>query len=114
MKGKVALFAALLALASCTSRGPLTPPSPPSGIDSLLGQARQLEQSGDLTQAIALTERAVRIEPRNARAWHQLARLYQARGDTAKARQFARRSIQFAGEDKALIKANQRLIDSLD
>ena len=113
MKTRLILLMAVTALASCSSRGPLTPALPPSGIDALLGQARQLEQSGDLTQAIALAERAVRIEPRNARAWHQLARLYRDQGDEARARQFARRSIQFAGEDKALIKANQRLIDSL-
>ncbi len=47
-------------------------------------------------RAIAQVERTVRIEPRNVYAWHKLATLQLAAGDSNKAEQFARRSNQFA------------------
>ncbi len=79
----------------------------------LLAQADTLQQSGDLSGAIAQIERAVRIEPRNAYAWHRLATLQLAAGDLNRAEQFARRSNQYAAGDRELIEANQKVMDEV-
>ena len=104
-------IALALALGACTSTGPVSEPkaSGPSAV--LLAQANTLEQAGDVDKSIALVERAVRIEPRNAFAWHRLAKLYFALVEYGKAEQFARRSIQFAAGNKRLIEDNQQLIE---
>lgn len=79
----------------------------------LLAQADTLQQSGDLSGAIAQIERAVRIEPRNAYAWHRLATLQLTAGDLNRAEQFARRSNQYAAGDRELIEANQKVMDEV-
>ncbi len=79
----------------------------------LLAQAETLQQGGDLSGAIAQIERAVRIEPRNAYAWHRLATLQLAAGDLNRAEQFARRSNQYAAGDRELIEANQKVMDEV-
>ncbi len=111
MRAGLTLMIITLLLGGCSSMGPTTtaPGSGPAQV--LLQQAQALKQQGQLDRAIALTERAVRIEPRNAYAWYELALLYSAQGEHAKANQFAHRSIQLANENQALIRANQRLIE---
>lgn len=91
-------------------------PSQPAGTGpaaELIAQADTLQQSGDIHGAIARVERAVRLEPRNAHAWHRLATLHFASGDLNKAEQFARRSNQFAAGNRALIDANQQLLEEV-
>ncbi len=79
----------------------------------LLAQAETLQQSGNLSGAIAQVERAVRIEPRNAYAWHRLATLQLAAGDLNRAEQFARRSNQYAAGNRELIEANQKVMNEV-
>jgi len=50
---------------------------------------------GDNEQAIALIERALRIEPDRAELWIDLARLHLDEGDAAGAEQFARKALLF-------------------
>jgi len=73
--------------------------------------ARSDAASGRLVQAAATLERALRIEPRNPRLWHELARVRLRQGDTAQAANLAARSNSFAGNDAALRSANQSIID---
>ena len=112
MRAGLTLIIITLLLGGCSSMGPTTtaPGSGPAQV--LLQQAQVLKQQGQLDRAIALTERAVRIEPRNAYAWYELARLQLAAGHQAKAEQFAHRSNQLAGNDPQLREANRRLIEA--
>lgn len=70
--------------------------------DTLLAQANAKAASGDTQQAIAVLERAVRLQPRNAHAWMRLSELYLEQGDYHKAEQFAGRVQQFAGDNREL------------
>lgn len=60
--------------------------------------------------AAAALERALRIEPRNPRLWHELGRLKLQEGDYRQAASMAARSNTWAGTDKILRAANWRLI----
>ena len=53
---------------------------------------------------------ALRIEPRNARLWHELARVRLKQGQFAQAENVAARSNSWAGDDRALRAENWRLI----
>jgi Flp pilus assembly protein TadD len=95
-----------------------TPPPPETptarenvAIAGLMESARSDAASGRLVQAAATLERALRIEPRNPRLWHELARVRLRQGDTAQAANLAARSNSFAGNDAALRSANQSIID---
>ena len=77
----------------------------------LMESARNDAQSGKLVQAAATLERALRIEPRNPRLWHELALVRLRQGDGAQAANLAARSNSFAGGDAALRSANQNIID---
>ena len=93
-----------------------TAPMQPEGsapAQQLFTQADTLQQNGDIKGSIAQVERIVRLEPRNAYAWHRLATLHLANGELNKAEQFARRSNQYAAGNKALIAENQKVIDEV-
>lgn len=109
---RIFLFAvAVLLLNACAVQAPQHSPSGPVGV--LMAQADQQAAKGEQAQAIALLERAVRIEPRNAHAWLRLARLHFSAGDLNKAQQFARRAKQFAGADTRLKRECQALLDKV-
>jgi cytochrome c-type biogenesis protein CcmH/NrfG len=72
--------------------------------------ARADAASGNIAGAAASLERALRIEPRNARLWHELARVRLKQGEYAQAESVAARSNSWAGEDRALRAENWRLI----
>jgi Flp pilus assembly protein TadD len=102
----------LLLLASCSVQPPKQDGTGgPAGI--LLTQADEKAAVGDRAQAIALLERAVRLEPRNGYAWLRLGKLYLAKGDSARAEQFARRALQFAGGDRALAEQSKGLLEEI-
>lgn len=115
----------VLLLAGCASRqepapeAPAAPPPPPEtpiakenvAVAGLMESARADAASGRLVQAAASLERALRIEPRNPRLWHELARVRLRQGDTAQAANLAARSNSFAGNDAALRSANQNIIE---
>jgi Tfp pilus assembly protein PilF len=116
------VFLLLAALAGCAAP-PEQPPEPkpelPAVVTSqkesvavagLMDSARADTASGNLAGAAASLERALRIEPRNPRLWHELARVRLKQGQYAQAESVAARSNSWAGEDRALRAENWRLI----
>jgi tetratricopeptide (TPR) repeat protein len=79
-------------------------------VAGLVETARADAASGNLAGAAASVERALRIEPRNPRLWHELARVRLKQGQYAQAENIAARSISLAGDDRALRAENWRLI----
>src|SRR5262252_2910517 len=120
---RVSALAAIL-LISCSTRqeppaeAPPAPPPPEApaikenvAVAGLMESARNDAAAGKLVQAAASLERALRIEPRNPRLWHELARVRMRQGDMAQAANLAARSNSFAGNDAALRSANQNIIE---
>jgi hypothetical protein len=100
---------------------PASPPPPPviasipprqesTAVAGLLDSARKDAAAGRLGSAAATLERALRIEPRNPRLWHELARLRLRQADYAQAESLAARSNTYAGGDGELRAANQKII----
>ncbi|HEU4924552.1 MAG TPA: tetratricopeptide repeat protein [Burkholderiales bacterium] len=93
---------------------PVAPAPPPAkeniAVAGLMETARADAASGNLAGAAASIERAIRIEPRNARLWHELARVRLKQGQYAQAENVAARSNSWAGDDRALRAENWRLI----
>lgn len=81
-----------------------------SVVARLLAQARQAERVGDLSATEANLERALRIEPRNARLWHYMARLRMAQKAYPEAASLAAKSNSLAQGNRALHHDNWRLI----
>ena len=112
----------LMVLAGCATPeeqpAPETPPAPPPplqhreniAVAGLMESARSEAASGNLASAAASLERAIRIEPRNPRLWHELARVRLKQSEFAQAENVAARSNSWAGDDKALRAENWRLI----
>jgi Tfp pilus assembly protein PilF len=92
----------------------VTPASPAVkeniAVAGLMETARADAASGNLANAAASLERALRIEPRNPRLWHELARVRLKQGQYAQAENVAARSNSWAGDDRALRAENWRLI----
>jgi len=119
------LFLLVIFAAGCAAPPQGTPPEPAPppppeapaapkenvAIAGLMESARADAAAGKLVQAAASPERALRIEPRNPRLWHELARVRLRQGDTAQAANLAARSNSFAGNDGALRSANQNIIE---
>ncbi len=76
-----------------------------------MDSARNDVAAGRLANAAASLERALRIEPRNPRLWHELARVRLLQGDRVQAETLAARSNTYAAGDAELRAANQRLIE---
>ena len=87
-----------------------TPVSDSNAIVALVEAARTDTGGGNFIKAAAALERALRIEPRNPRLWHELAQLKLKEGDYVQATNMAARSNTWAGSDKMLRAANWRLI----
>ena len=94
---------------------PPVAPAPPPAKENIAGAglmetARADAASCNLAGAAASIERALRIEPRNARLWHELARVRLKQEQYAQAENVAARSNSWAGDDRALRAENWRLI----
>ena len=116
---RLALCLTVLALASCAVIPPpatpeealaRTPVSDSNAVVALAEAARADTDGGNFIKAAAALERALRIEPRNPRLWHELAQLKLKEGDYTQATNMAARSNTWAGTDKTLRAANWRLI----
>ena len=117
MKHALALLALLAGCATAPQPAlePAGAPAPAARVESiavasLLDSARSDTEAGQLASAAASLERAIRIEPRNPRLWHELARVRLKQGDYAQAESVAARSNSWAGGDNALRAENLRLI----
>jgi len=80
-----------------TPQPPARPPQPSttSAWQPLVQKAEQARARGDYEQALALLERAQRIDPESGEIYLQLARTHMARGDDAQASATAERGLLF-------------------
>lgn len=81
-----------------------------TAVVALLSSANKQQRGGDVAGAAATLERALRIEPRNARLWHQLAVLRFEQQNYRMAADLADKSNSLAPNDAELTRANWRLI----
>ena len=89
-----------------------TPPPAPAGgnaVKVLLDDARKAVQENRLDKAASSLERAVRLEPRNASIWYDLAQIRLHQKNYAAAEQMANKSISFT-KNEDLIKRNRQII----
>jgi len=80
---------------------------------ALLDRATHQEQAGSPEKAAATLERALRIEPRNARLWHRLAILRFQQGQFTLAESLAAKSSMLAQGDWSLKQKNAELIEQV-
>ncbi len=87
------------------------PPAPTGGnaVKVLLDDARKAVQENRLDKAASSLERAVRLEPRNASIWYDLAQIRLHQKNYAAAEQMANKSISFT-KNEDLIKRNRQII----
>jgi tetratricopeptide (TPR) repeat protein len=78
---------------------------------TLLASARQNVRAGEFGQAEMTLERALRVEPRNARLWHEMAQVKFGQKDYRQAVQFCIKSNSLAGKDYGLIQQNWLLME---
>lgn len=79
---------------------PATDPGVTSAAAGLLDKARAASAQGDYEQALALLERAQRIDPNSAEVYLQLARVYAAQGHADKARDTASRGTLYCRDER--------------
>lgn len=98
-------------ITSYPARKPVAPTSSNNpAVLALLSNAGSQQQGGDIPGAAATLERALRIEPRNARLWHRLAALRLDQKQYRMAADLADKSNSLAPEEADLVRANWRLI----
>lgn len=88
----------------------LPPASDNSAVVALLDTAHRDAAAGRLDSAAAGLERALRIEPRNATLWHELARVRLEQNQGTQAVQLATKSNTLAGDNNRLRAENWRVI----
>ncbi|WP_018861433.1 tetratricopeptide repeat protein [Thioalkalivibrio sp. ALJ3] len=87
------------------------PETTPSAALALAEQAEGSRSEGNLERAAQQLERALRIAPRDASLWHQMARIRLEQGNYPQADRLAGRSLQLDGErDRTLALENWRVI----
>jgi tetratricopeptide (TPR) repeat protein len=79
-------------------------------IAALINDAKELSNQGHSEKAAATIERALRIEPKNALLWHQLATVRMQQEQWQQAIVMARKSNALAGNNKQLKSDNWALI----
>jgi hypothetical protein len=93
--------------------GPATPSAPaaPSPTLALQRESAHAAAGGDFYRAIALLERAIRIQPADPQLWLDLARLHLQQGAYPEAEQFARKALSLTRGNYALEQDAWVLID---
>jgi predicted Zn-dependent protease len=91
---------------------PTPAPAPATGgaVIALLDRADSYRASGDMVNEAATIERALRIEPNNARLWSRLAATRLEQGQPRQAEQLALKSNALSAGDKRLQAQNWRLV----
>ncbi len=83
------------------------PAQPPSAaVVALLDTAEQRARAGNLDNAAAVLERALRLEPQNPLLWHRLATVRLQQRDFAQAASLAAKSNALAGSNRQLQASN--------
>jgi len=82
----------------------------PLAVVHLMSRTKEHIASGELDQAFATAERAVRIDPSNPEVWNLLAEVQLKRGNASQAEHLARKSNLLATGDRALQAKNWRII----
>ncbi|OKY74381.1 MAG: hypothetical protein BM485_14050 [Desulfobulbaceae bacterium DB1] len=77
----------------------------------LLAEADSALRAGDFNRAELNMERALRVEPRNARVWHTMAQVRYGQRNYGQAIQLCLKSNSLAGENRALKKRNWSLME---
>ncbi len=65
----------------------------PGPLTLLMNRIQELEEEGEIDQAIALAEQAIALGKRSSRPYRVLGRLYLKRGDRQKARQYLKEAV---------------------
>jgi len=81
-----------------------------AAVSNLVQAAEQQKNAGDMIGAAATMERALRIEPRNAHLWSQLAQVRLAQRQYVQAEDLAFKSNALAAADRDLRRNNWLLI----
>jgi cytochrome c-type biogenesis protein CcmH/NrfG len=105
--------AATVVVAGCASpveRPGSSPDSSQKAVASLVESAHADTAAGRLANAAASMERAIRLAPRNARLWQELARLRLQQGEFAQAEHVALRSNSLTRGDASLRLENWNII----
>ncbi|MDO8271020.1 MAG: tetratricopeptide repeat protein [Gammaproteobacteria bacterium] len=89
---------------------PIRPSTPASPVATLMASVDTAVAAGELEQAAALCERALRISPRDGYVWYRLASIRFQQQRYSDADGFARRALGFAGGDRGLVQAIDSLI----
>jgi predicted Zn-dependent protease len=98
-------------LAACATTAPEAEPvSDNPAVQSLVDRARSDIPSGRFGDAVAVMERALRIEPRNPRLWLEYARIRMDQSQYGQAENLALRADSYAGGDRRLRRAIWNLI----
>lgn len=103
----------LLILAGCAVLQPEPPRPAPSqnpAVVALLSRAHDQSAAGQLEQAGANLERALRIEPHNALLWQELARVRLDQGLYRQAQSLAAKSNGLAAQDRTMRAENWQII----
>lgn len=103
----LSLLCCFLALTSCAL--PTQPTSPSSGVatlspamQNLLEQSDQSINAQNWTQAVAVLERALRINPKQAEAWSRMAVVYLGKSQPEQSINMAKRSNSYASRNTTL------------
>lgn len=111
-KLRAAIIGAFVAMVSACA-GVQTAPQPVSdtgAVVAFVDIAQVALAAGRPEDAAIALERALRIEPRNAALWHELARVRLSQGQYEQAGSLATKSNALAGTNKSLRARNWRLL----
>ncbi|WP_419662854.1 hypothetical protein Dvar_33320 [Desulfosarcina variabilis str. Montpellier] len=110
----IVILITMLLMGGCAglrqTEAPQTTPSDNTAVIALLSKAGDQSAAGQMDEAGANLERALRIEPRNPVLWHELARVRLAQGRYRQAENMAAKSNVLAGTDSDLKAKNWRII----
>lgn len=110
---RAAVLGAFVAVMVSACAGVQTTPAPVSdtgAVVALVDNAHAALAEGRHEDAATALERALRIEPRNATLWHELARVRLSQGQFEQAGSLATKSNALAGGNKPLRARNWRLL----
>ncbi|QXP84259.1 tetratricopeptide repeat protein [Methylococcus sp. ANG] len=94
-----------------TSGGAKKQPAPTPAVAALMSDADKAQASGQLDNAAATLERAIRMQPRNPELWYRLATVRMAQQQPRLALDLARKCKVLAKGNPDLVQKSQTLIE---